>query len=66
MGDELPSMCAGHGMPCPYETFRNSCFRELAEDIFHFIEEAGGAVGGFVFDFHGLAELFDKVKDIFG
>src|SRR5208282_3974320 len=33
----------------------------LAEDVFHFVEDGGIAVGGLVFDFQSGAELFEEL-----
>jgi hypothetical protein len=30
-----------------------------AEDVFHLVEKAGGALGGLIFHFYGLTELFE-------
>lgn len=31
----------------------------LAEDVFHFVEKAGGTLGGLIFHFYGLTELLE-------
>ena len=33
---------------------------KLAEDVFHFVEDRGVAVGGLIFHFQGGAELFEE------
>ncbi len=66
-------LAPGTAVPCPTKKKRiatlcasGSFGIVLAEDVFYFVEEAGGALGGLVLNLHGLPELVEQLALLAG